>query len=155
MRRLVLLACAALPLGFAPAPLPKPDTSKEDLKRMQGTWLHVSTESEVWGRYESGPALVISGDHMLFDWPSRPPAIVCTFRVDARQSPKALDMRLVRGVFGITPTRPTFRLATYSLEGDTLKVCEYICPRVEGRPKTVSAKRGATLSVFKRQRPRR
>ena len=37
-----LLAGGVLSLAFAPAPLPKPDPSKEDLERMQGAWLRIS-----------------------------------------------------------------------------------------------------------------
>ena len=33
-----LLLTTVLSLAFAPAPLPRPDTGKDDLKKMQGTW---------------------------------------------------------------------------------------------------------------------
>ena len=45
--RLLLIAAAVLPVGFAPAPLPKPARSGRypaDLVRMQGTWVVVERE---------------------------------------------------------------------------------------------------------------
>ncbi len=36
---MLLLAAAVLAAGFAPAPFPRPGRKKNDLERMQGTWL--------------------------------------------------------------------------------------------------------------------
>jgi hypothetical protein len=42
MRRVLPLIVLVL-LGFAPAPFPKPDPSKEDLRKMQGKWFWIYT----------------------------------------------------------------------------------------------------------------
>src|SRR5262249_36623350 len=69
--RCVMLLTAIFSLAFAPAPLPKPDTGKDDLAKMQGEWVRV--------RYTRGGQLVagvasstvtIAKDHLRYG--SRP-----------------------------------------------------------------------------------
>jgi uncharacterized protein (TIGR03067 family) len=58
--QLLLLLPAALALGFAPAPFSKPDPRKIDLKKLQGTWLVVATETDGKRSRLSGEELTLT-----------------------------------------------------------------------------------------------
>jgi uncharacterized protein (TIGR03067 family) len=67
MRKSVLLLPAALSaLAFAPAPLPRPDRGKDDLKRMQGTWELVSFKVRGHPQQTGVHRAVIAGERMTY-----------------------------------------------------------------------------------------
>src|ERR1700733_13562766 len=96
MRR-VLPLIAVLSLSFAPAPFPKPakpESSKEDLKKMQGTWTRVSVTIQ-GQKVEERPgtiAIVITGTHLQFP----DPLDGWTITVDAKKRPKVFDCLMDR-----------------------------------------------------------
>jgi uncharacterized protein (TIGR03067 family) len=119
MRTFALLTATLLALSArgAPAPLPRPDPSKADLKRMQGTWDLVSERN---GRRVCLPPVgwqvVVAGKRVRFrehgkvssEWE-------CT--LDARKRPKRLDLRKA------SPSGKVLLRAVYSLEGNTFTFC--------------------------------
>jgi uncharacterized protein (TIGR03067 family) len=141
---LVLLATALALTGHAaPAPLPRPDTGKEDLKRMQGTWLRTSCTS---GLIPPVPRpvndiVVISGNQITygagkFTW---------NLTLGTGKAPRAFDIRRGEGA------RATVWSGLYELKGDTLHVC-FTPGRV--RPRSMRpAKMGEYLQTFKRRKP--
>jgi uncharacterized protein (TIGR03067 family) len=67
MRKSVLLLLGAIfSLAFAPAPLPKPDRGKDDLKRMQGTWELVSFKVRDQPQTTGVHRAVIAGERMTY-----------------------------------------------------------------------------------------
>jgi RNA polymerase sigma factor (sigma-70 family) len=141
------------------------DATEKDRKALQGTWVAVSYEKA------GGPAvatadkqatdaeknlqLVIKGD--AFTSSSGPDAgegLAGSFKLDATQSPKTIDLRaevkIVNGQQGKETTTLKL-LGIYQLNGDELK----ICLQEKERPRDFSVK-GATryreLTLFKRQK---
>jgi uncharacterized protein (TIGR03067 family) len=120
-RSLPLLTLAALSLAFAPAPLPRPpkaDLSKDDLKRLQGTWILL--EETILGKTYPCRELrlmVISRERLAF-FEGGEAGSRYAMRLDARRTPKAMDLTPVpRPSGGFLILR-----AAYALEGDTLRV---------------------------------
>jgi uncharacterized protein (TIGR03067 family) len=140
-RTLLCLAAALLSLAFAPAPFPRARRTRDDLTRIQGTWI---LESAMSGGKPTPSKLqaIIAQDHLFlvdnggkYRW---------DFTIDPTARPKALDMRFPRG-----NTSDLLRTA-YSLEGDTLKIC-YQPDQWTVRPTSVSGKVPSHyLWVFKR-----
>jgi uncharacterized protein (TIGR03067 family) len=146
MKRLLgvlLLAGTALAIG---ADDKKDDAAKEELKKMEGTWLLVSGESNG----EMMPAEMVKtikavlkgdklsihfGDNMVFEG---------TMTVDPSKKPKTMDTvsakdKNVKGV------------AIYELDGDSFKIC--VGTKGE-RPTEFTAKKGSgcSLYVYKREK---
>jgi uncharacterized protein (TIGR03067 family) len=145
MRRL-LLPLVTLSLAFAPAPFPRPDSPKDDLKKMQGTWERVAltiggaAHPEAPGQI----TIVITGTHLQF--PS--PQDAWTITLDAGKKPRHFDYR------GAAPPvqKITFR-GIYRLEGDTLTICCVESARGEDRPTKFESLGGQVwLQVYKRKK---
>jgi uncharacterized protein (TIGR03067 family) len=157
VRLALLLPCAVLPLAFAPAPLPKPPrpaSSGEDLKPLQGAW--VRTSCAVGGRPGEGKedgeveATIAGG---LFTLNQRGHGKVGVFALTLGRSKGArfIDFRTVSG----------FRVGAveqgiYSLEGDTLVVCSEVVAPPEwpgtGRPTDLhSPHLGQRREVYRRK----
>jgi uncharacterized protein (TIGR03067 family) len=142
-RRKALLLLAVAGLGFAPAPLPKPDPSQDDLKQLQGTWVVAFDVYQGGPRQDPGLRAVVAGDRLTYIQGGNPlkPWLLT---LDARQSPKTLDMRLAGGG-GLCRT-------VYALEGDTLKLSHN--GNWKDRPRDVTGTApGTYLRVFKRVKP--
>jgi uncharacterized protein (TIGR03067 family) len=139
---------AALSLAFAPAPLPRPGASKEDLKKMQGRWNLVACQCG--GRPTGMPlegeacfAIIIVGNRLTYrvgtgegdEW-------LVTLR--GAISPAGLDMQTTKKSATITKIK-----AVYSLKGDTLIVCHN--NGSGDRPRTIDSREsGHWVEVFKR-----
>jgi uncharacterized protein (TIGR03067 family) len=95
----------ALAAHAAPAPLPKPDSSKPDLKRMQGTWEQVGGP---------GTLLVVAGDRWTF-WVKGKVAAQYRCTVDPNKEPKHLHLH------GVGKAARRSWLGIYRLNGDILK----------------------------------
>ncbi len=105
---------ALLSVAFAPAPLPRPDAGKEDLKELQGTWLPVEeARAGRPRRVAEDWRVAIAGDRMTF-LQGGVARVVYAIALDAGKRPKAIDMRAAG--------EGTFR-GIYALKGDTLIVC--------------------------------
>jgi uncharacterized protein (TIGR03067 family) len=143
-KRLTILALTGLSLAFAPAPFPRPDPGKNDLKKLQGVWqpIALTLESGVpavqfpWDRME------IVQDRMTY-FKNGAPVCVWILTLDPRKTPKVLDVRAGEG--------PTARYeGVYQLRGSTLSICS-AQPRNGGRPECPTAcKPGQLLEVFQR-----
>ncbi len=112
-----LLAAAILSLAFAPAPLPKPDSGKEDLKRMQGRWVSLPRVLPDGEMVPGGLEVVFAGDRMTFcrggsgiDW---------RISLDGTTRPKSLDMLAT----GPTADRSFVVRGRYALENGSLTIC--------------------------------
>ena len=145
MKRLfgvMLLAGAALAVG---ADDKKDDAAKEELKKMEGTWLLVSGESNG----EVMPAEMVKtikavlkgdklsihfGDKMVFEG---------TMTVDPTKKPKTMDT--------VMTADKTKGVAIYELDGDSFKIC--VGNKGE-RPKEFTGKKdsGCSLYVYKREK---
>jgi uncharacterized protein (TIGR03067 family) len=143
-KAIAVLAVAAL--GFAPAPLPKPDPSQVDLKKLQGTWVVVSDRYEGGAKSDPGLKAVVAGDRLTYIQDGKP-MLPWVLTLDARQSPKTLDMRISGRA-----DRGALCRAVYSLEGDTLKLSHN--GNWKDRPKDMTGTApGTYLRVFKRLKP--
>lgn len=141
--RCVLPLLAVLPLAFAPAPFPKPNTDKDDLKRMQGSW--VLTFNVQDGVRENMKEKVIwqIKENCVFSVENRKEMPSFFFALDARSTPRGIDIR-------DSPKEKPRLFGRYSVEGDTLK----ICIGKEKRPVDLSGGEGTFgVWVLKRQKP--
>src|SRR5262245_9030281 len=113
-RALLLLAVAVLSVGFAPAPPPKRNLTKEDQEKMQGEW--VAVQAFTGGRQvpetEVAP-ITISGDRFRFHRGDE-----YVMALSAKQAPKAIDLRKAAGDCKGRSCRGIYRL-----EADTLTLC--------------------------------
>jgi uncharacterized protein (TIGR03067 family) len=140
------LLLAAVALGFAPAPPPRPN-SKADLKAMQGAWLLTTVRAdgqpETLGRFP----VEVEGNRVRYLCAGR---VVYEFvlALDAARSPKRYVTK------GTGPaSRDWVVRGIYSLEGDTLKFCYN--DRGESRPQAFDGpKRGKFIQVWKREAKR-
>src|SRR5262249_16818397 len=146
------LAAAVLSLGFAPAPLPRPNSTKEDMKKLQGGWVRV--QLTIAGRPTSdgpnGCPITITGDRLQF--PSA--ADAWTITLDARKKPKWIDYT------GATPSmKGTFFRGIYRIEGDTLTICVRQKATEKDRPTDFSPGKPSKggfehwIQVYKRKKP--
>jgi uncharacterized protein (TIGR03067 family) len=129
------------------AEAPTDDAAKKDLEKFQGTWTTVRVEENGEKVPEGelrGLTLTVEGDKRTVRQRGKVLARG-TFKLDASESPKQIDITLEAG----DAKGRTFR-GIYELEGDWQKVCLAL----EGgeRPKEFSAKAGSghLLQVFKR-----
>ena len=145
MRR-VLPPLVVLCLGFAPAPVHRPDKIGPGDTALRGEWVLVS---ETHGGLEQAPRkqslvffrrhLRLTGDAGTDRW---------ELELDPASSPKAFDMRHESG-----PTK--YRLkCVYRVDGDDLITC-YNINKHSIRPPDLSGKGGWSpcLQVFKRKKP--
>jgi uncharacterized protein (TIGR03067 family) len=147
--RLCVPLLAGLSLAFAPAPPPRPDTTKTELKKLQGEWARVRVV--IAGREAptgGSPALiVIKDDRLEYQTGGKP--TVWALTVDARKKPKVFDIR------GLSDGVTSFVYwGIYRLEGDTLTVCSRMGGPETGRPTDFDASRPKFyLEIFKRRKP--
>jgi len=147
MRKVALLL-AAVALGFAPAPFPRPDRNKDDLKEMRGDWAQVSLNVAGQGRTVGSYTLRIDGDRLT--WLSEEKAFVAwAVTLDSRKKPKSINATGVEG-----SVKGAAFVGVYKLEGDTLTICYIRSPGQ--REETAGfdpSKPGVWLEVFKRKKP--
>jgi uncharacterized protein (TIGR03067 family) len=140
---LLLAASLALTVQAAPAPLPRPDASKAELKRLQGNWAPVSATLEGRPRVAEH-AVVIAGDRFTYlagtlrqDW---------ALTLDVRGRPKILDAKCISAPFAGLVYQGIYRL-----DGDVLTICSIQSKRAADRPKDFTGKGPRQLvEVFRR-----
>ncbi len=155
-------------MAFVPAE-GREDAVKAELRKLQGTWVHVTTERDGVKKPEPRSLWVFEGNlakvHFetrphnvdVKNWTFRPEAInkLLTYHVklDPTQSPKTLDQQTQynreKG-----PERFT-ELAIYKLEGDTLTIYYAGYSDKGKRPSEFSAPKGSGRRVYvlKREKP--
>jgi uncharacterized protein (TIGR03067 family) len=146
-KHLALLLLPCLSLAFAPAPLPRPDTAKDDLKKMQGKWLRVSCTGGSFppvARPLNDIAL-IDGSRITYDFGKG--GAPWDLKLGTGKSPRAFDIsqeeRKGRGGGRWS--------GLYELDGDNLRVC--FTPGLV-RPRSIQpSKAGEFLQTFKRLKP--
>jgi uncharacterized protein (TIGR03067 family) len=137
VRRCGLFAAVVLALGFAPAPFPKPDTAKDDLQKIQGTWNRISCTQ---GTLPPVPrplndTVVITGDRIAY-----PGASSWVLTLGNVKGTKTWDIKRAEGSGAWT--------GVYELQGNTLRVC--FTPSAT-RPKSIQpTKTGEYLQTFQR-----
>ena len=141
------IASVVLTLLVAAEPGPPGDPTQQEIERLQGDWAVVSMIHDG----EQVPAddaqaifRTIKGNEFtmfLYDKPLQKG----TFKIDARQSPKAIDEQAARG--GGKP-----RLGIYEFAGDQLRVC--MAAPGGKRPKEFKSEAGSQtlLVVWERQK---
>jgi uncharacterized protein (TIGR03067 family) len=133
MRKSAVLLSAVVSLAFAPAPLPRPDTGKDDLKKMQGTWEVIDF------RYGGRPSaagvgkVVITGDRMTYHTQAGGISTQWGLELDAKQSPRAFVWKR------LGPPSDVAFWGRYLLDKDTLTIC-YASKRAE-RPGHLDGKK--------------
>jgi uncharacterized protein (TIGR03067 family) len=117
MRLLSLLTCVALPLAFAPAPLPKPDRGRDsreaDLRRMQGNWKQIRYLIGHGERPVADCSVLIAGSSASFLNRGRV-ASVYELKLTPGMGPKTMTW---------TSKSNDVEQSRFSLEGDTLRIC--------------------------------
>ena len=144
------------------------DPVKAELKQLQGTWLHISTQRDGEVRPEPRTLWFFQGSRATVHFETRPAAtpvrswsfsatpsnilIIHHFRLDPTQTPKAIDEQTQYPnakdvILRIVP-------AIYKIDGDTLTIC-FAGNHDEGkRPSDFTAARGSGrwIYVLKRER---
>jgi uncharacterized protein (TIGR03067 family) len=147
MRQILSLPLVIVAIGFAPAPFPRSvrvgDPNRADLDQLQGTWQisrHVLDDAEM---EPNGLKLIVEGSrlHWMQNGSRRSS---WTFTLDARGTPKAMDMTREDG-----DSRWTVP-ASYALDGDTLTICSFPREKRKVRPADLKPDWGRELMVFRR-----
>jgi uncharacterized protein (TIGR03067 family) len=135
-----------LTVQAAPAPLPKPDPSKVDLKKMQGTWNGVYCREHGAGVLDrfTDYRFVIAGSRLTVLRPGMKTGPQYTLTLNARRKPTTVDMKPLKGKY-----LPVV-LGVYSLKGDTLTICYNEKGK---RPMGLSPRRSDdSIAIFRRAR---
>jgi uncharacterized protein (TIGR03067 family) len=143
-RVLPLLAVALSSLAFAPAPFPKPNAPRDDLKKLQGRWVLIYWVEDGRRQREKEKLIwLIEGNHVstLTDGPLPRPFFIS---LDPHSTPPAIDVRS-------SQKKPSYLFGRYSVDGDTLRVCF----GKGKRPAGLSGGEEATFGVWVFQRPKR
>jgi uncharacterized protein (TIGR03067 family) len=116
------------------------EAARRDRERLQGTWRFVA------GRREA--QLLVSGDHFTMRFRNGD-IYVGTFRLDATQRPRAMDLTIQEGP---EPFRGKTALAIYELDGEHL----IWCPAIPGDAERLRAfpgeEDGHLCIVFRREK---
>jgi uncharacterized protein (TIGR03067 family) len=145
MWKYAILLAATLSLSFAPAPFPKPDPTKEDTKKLQGTWIKVRSFPP--GNGEGEGRLEINGGRMRYSLQGTL-AGEYSLSIDARKKPKLFTFKGTGGLadgFGYR--------GIYRLEGDQLTICYVMGDGLQRPTDFDTSKDGVILSAYKRQKP--
>jgi uncharacterized protein (TIGR03067 family) len=138
---------AALTIGTACA---QDDTSKKELKKLEGTWATVSIEAagqKVTDEEKiKNRKLSTTGDKYRLQVGDE--TVQGTIEINPSKKPKTIDVKPDSGT-----NKGKTLLGIYEMDGDSLKVC--LAPAGKDRPTafTTAAENGHQLVVYKREKP--
>jgi uncharacterized protein (TIGR03067 family) len=124
------------------------DDAKDEMKKLEGTWLVVSGEND-GEKFPDEAAksmkAIVKGDKVTIYMGDK---VVgeATYTVDPTKKPKTMDTTSTMG-----PDKGKKSLAIYEFDGDTLKIC---FTEGDERPKELTGKKGSKcfLIVYKREK---
>jgi len=139
-----IMLCAPLALGMI-AEGNQGETAKEELKKLEGTWLLVMSEQDGMRsdpNFVKNSKMVIKGNKMTV-WGGKVKSSEATIVLNPNKNPKTIDGTQTYG-----GPKGTKYYGIYELDGDTLKICF----GEKQRPKDFTAKKGSKRSsdVWKR-----
>jgi uncharacterized protein (TIGR03067 family) len=140
------LLLAALALGFAPLPKPRPNLGREDLTKMQGVWTYVRIERggmDVTREYAETEVRIEGGRLTSTSWSRAGTKLI---ELDGRATPRRYTLGGRLALAG----------GIYELDGDTLQLSYFADWRDTGkRPATfVTREEKHVTLILKRVRPR-
>src|SRR5438105_2114729 len=108
-----------VPMAMLLAQQDGPDQAKQDLKRLQGTWVMAALEvdgKDVGVEKVQGTTLTIKGDQ--YSVRVKDKVHSCVIRLDPKMDPPAIDM-----IFTEPGGGEKTHKGIYKIEGDTLRIC--------------------------------
>ena len=117
-------------------------TAKQELAKLQGTWVMAGLEVngvEVPEKKLAGTTLLIKGDK--YTTKVKDTSHETTIEIDPTKDPKAIDMLFPNGT-----ELPKRSKGVYELDGDTLKICRHQMPG-EDRPTQIGSWPNTNLFV--------
>jgi uncharacterized protein (TIGR03067 family) len=147
-RLTVAICCLILGTGLVPA-FAQP--AEEASKLLQGAW--TATQAQRDGKAAEdvvGHRLSFTGNRFQIQSKDGKPLYAGTIRVDPRAKPAAIDFDHTEG-----DLKGKAWKGIYTLDGNTLKICDNAPNLAKARPTTFEAKRGSgyVLVTFKRAKP--
>lgn len=125
----------------------------KELKQLQGTWQAVRIEVEGKQSEEAAKQtrVVIEGTRLT--WQVKDGSYPYALMVNPKTDPKTLEWKGTRKVLDLE--REETYLAIYSLNGDELKLCTYLSPKVfKERPKEFKTAKGSDTGLWEFKRVR-
>ena len=127
--------------------------AEESQKKLQGTWTVTKAERDGKAAEDIvGHRLSFTGNRFQIQSKDGKRLYQGTFRVDPSRKPAAIDFEHTEGA----PKGKAWK-GIYSLDGDTLTICDNAANLDKGRPTAFEAKTGSgyVLITFKSAKPRR
>jgi uncharacterized protein (TIGR03067 family) len=126
-----------------PGDTPKDDPVKQELDKLQGTWVIVANTKEGKETPETLRAskrYTIKGDHYSVGFKgAEKPLLEMRLKLDPTSAPKTIDMILIK-------TDTVVLKGIYELDGDTLKVCMPVGDA--DRPKELKSEAGSKSGII-------
>ena len=149
MRRMLGAMCwLIVALGLVPA---FAQTTNEAQKRLEGTWTATKAERDGQGADDViGHRLAFTGNRFRIQSRDGKPLYAGTFRANPASNPATIDFEHTEG-----PMKGKAWKGIYTLDGDTLRVCDTAPNPDKGRPAAFEAKAGSDhiFITFTRARP--
>ncbi len=156
---MVLVAVSSLLAGICPragAGDAKATAVKEDLKKLEGTWIVASREAN--GKdapsEQSKGTVLFKADKVSLCGPDGEVIGEATITIDPTRKPKHIDLTITKGTGDFKKYEGKKSLGIYELDGDTLKACWTLYGAERERPDAFATKpdSGLLLVHYKREK---